>query len=141
MQKKKELDGAQGVKRKQQEKLTQPKKKKKHRIQKPIVQVCQATCSIVQTSTSTSTRHNVFVDETSVNEQKEHIVVDKSGPVTGIRNLMAEFHGVKITKVNRRQTKETMQNDGEQKDAIEKLHTLKRTQQHKTTYPQKTQET
>ena len=89
-------------------------------------------------STSTSTRHNIFVDETSVNAQKEHIVVDKSGPLTGVRNLMAEFHGVKITKVNRRQTtKETMQNDGEQKDAIEKLHTSKRTQQHKTTFPPK----
>ena len=81
------------------------------------------------------------MDETSVNAQKEHIVVDKSGPLTGIRNLMAQFHGVKITKENRRQTKETMQNDGEQKDAIEKLHTSKRTQQHKTTYPKKTQET
>ena len=34
-----------------------------------------------------------------------------------------------------------LQNDGEWKDAREKLHTLKRTQQHKTIYPKKTQET
>ena len=66
------------------------------------------------------------MDETSANTQKEHIVVDKSGPLTGVRNLMAEFHGVKITKESRRQTKETMQNDGEQKDAIEKITYFKK---------------
>ena len=48
--KREELEREQGVKRKQQEKHTQPKKEQKqHRIQKPIVQVCQAKCSIAQT--------------------------------------------------------------------------------------------
>ena len=73
-------------------------------------------------------------------QKKEHINVDKSGPLTAVRNLIGEFQGVKITKENTRERKKTLQDVGEQKDAREKLHTLKRTQQHKTTYPKKTQE-
>ena len=37
---------------------------------------------------------------------------------------MGEFHGVRITKTNRRQMMKSLQNDGEQKDSREKLHTL-----------------
>ena len=78
------------------------------------------------TSTSTSTTHNVSVDETSVNAQKEHINVDRSGPLTPVQNLIGEFQGVKITKGNGRERKKTLQDVGEQKDAREKLHTLKK---------------
>ena len=83
------------MKRKQQEKHTQPNKKQKTR------QNTNTHCAGMSNnmyhgtnmaSTSTSTRHNVCVDETSVNAQKEHIVVDKSGPLTAVRNLMGEFH-------------------------------------------------
>ena len=93
-------------------------------------------------STSISTRDNVFVDETSVNAEKEHIVMAKSGPLTAVRNLMGEFHGVKITKKNGKQRKKTLQNEEEQHlDEREQLYTLKRKQQHKNTYPKKIQET
>ena len=33
--------------------------------------------------------------------------VDKSGPLTAVRNLMGEFHGIKIAKENGRQRKKT----------------------------------
>ena len=66
--------------------------------------------------------------------------MDKSCCLTAVQNLIGEFQGVKITKGNGRERKKTLQDVGEQKDAREKLHTLKSTQQHKTIHPQKTQE-
>ena len=48
-------------------------------------------------STSISTRDKVCMAETSVNAEKEHLVMAKSGPLTAVRNLMGEFDGVKIT--------------------------------------------
>ena len=54
--------------------------------------------------------------------------------------LLGKFQGVKITKVNGRERKKTLQDVEEQKDAREKIHTLISTQEHKTIYPQKTQE-
>ena len=103
------------MKRKQQEKHTQPKKKQK------TGQNTNTHCAGMSNniyygtnmaSTSISTRDNVCVDETSVNAEKEHIVMDKSGPLTAVRNLMGEFDGVKITKKNGKQRKKTLQNDG-----------------------------
>ena len=92
-------------------------------------------------STSLSTRNNVCVDETSVNAEKEHIVMAKSGPLTAVRNLMGEFDGVKITKKNVMQRKKTLQNEEEQQqNEREWLHALKR-KQHKNIYPKNKQET
>ena len=131
------------MKRKQQEKYTQTNKtqRKGHNT--------NTHCSVMSINmchgknmalTSSSTRHNMSVGETCVNGQKQHTVVDNYGPPTAVRNLMGEFHGVKITETNGRQRMKSLQNDGEQKDSREKLHTLEWTQQYKTPYPQKTQE-
>ena len=57
------------------------------------------------------------MDETSVNTEKEHLVMAKSGPLTAVRNLMGEFDGVKITQKNVKQRKKTLQNEeDEQQD-------------------------
>ena len=59
----------------------------------------------------------------------EHLVMSKSGPLTAVRNLMGEFDGVKITQKNVKQRKETLQNEeDEQQDERQQLHTLKRKQ-------------
>ena len=90
--------------------------------------------------TSSSTTHNMSVGETCINGQNQHTVVDNYDPPTVVRNLMGEFHGVTITQTNGRQRMKSLQNDGEQKDSRQKLHTLEWTQLHKTPYSQKTQE-
>ena len=98
------------MKSKQQEKHTHPKKKQK------TGQNTNTHCAGMSNniyhgtnmaSTSISTRDNVCVDETSVNTEKEHIVMAKSGPLTAVRNLMGEFDGVKITKKNVKKRKKT----------------------------------
>ena len=90
--------------------------------------------------TSSSTRHNMSLGETCINGQKQHTVVDNCDPPTVVRNLMEEFHGVTLAETNGRQRMKSLQNDEEQKDSGEKLHTLEWTQLHKTPYSQKTQE-
>ena len=110
-----ELERVQGVKRKQQEKHTQPKKKQK--TGQNTKTHCVGMSSKIyhgtnMASTSISTGDNVCVDETSVNGEKEHLAMAKSDPLTAVRNLMGEFDGVKITKNKHR--KRTMQNEEEQ---------------------------
>ena len=90
-------------KKKKQEKHTQHQKKQKTRQNTNTHSVGMSN-NIYHgpnmASTSTSTTHNVCMDETSVNAQKEHINVDKSGPLTPVQNLIGEFQGVKITYKN-----------------------------------------
>ena len=99
--KQEELERVQGLKRKQQEKHIPSKKKQK------TGQITNTHCAGIsnnifhgtnRASTSISTRDNIFVDETSVNAEKEHLVMAKSAPLPAARNLMGEFDGVKITK-------------------------------------------
>ena len=139
------LEKLQGVNRKQQDKHKQPKKKQKTR-QKTNTHCASMSNSIYHGTnmacTSISTRDNVYLAETSVNTEKEHLVMSKSGPLTAARNLMREFDAVKSTQKNVKQRKETLQNEeSEQQDERQQLHTLKRKQQHKTTYPKKKQKT
>ena len=99
------------MKRKQQEKHTQPKQKQKTRQNKNTH--CEGMSNnsnhgTTMASTSLSTRGNVCMNGTSVNAEKEHIVMAKSGTLTAVRNLMGEFHGVKITKNNGEQRKKTL---------------------------------
>ena len=47
--------------------------------------------------TSISTRDNVYMAETSVNAEKEHLVMSKSGPLIAARHFMGEFDAVKST--------------------------------------------
>ena len=69
------------------------------------------------------TRDNIFVDETCVNAQKEHLVMAKLAPLPATRDLMGEFDRVKIAKKNVKQKKETLHNEGEQhEDEREQLH-------------------
>ena len=105
------------MKRKQQGKHTQPKKKQK------TGQNTNTHCTGMSNniyhgtnmaSTSISTRDNVCMAESSVNAEKEHLVMAKSGPLTAVRNLMGEFHGVKITQKNVNQRKKTLQNEEEE---------------------------
>ena len=115
-----ELEKVQGVKRIQQDKHTQPKKKQK------MGQNTNTHCAGMSNniyhgtnmaSTSVSTRDNVSMAETSVNAEKEHLVMAKSSPLTAVRNLMGEFDGVKITQRNVKQGKKTLQNqEDEQQD-------------------------
>ena len=54
---------------------------------------------------------------------------------------MGEFDGVKVTQKNVKEGKKTLQNEeDEQKDKRQWLHTMQRKQQHKNTYPKKMQE-
>ena len=84
--KKEELARAQCVKIKQEENR-QPQKKQKTR-QNTNTHSGGMSNNIYHgpniASTSISTTHNVSVDETSVNAQKEHTNVDKSGPLTAV---------------------------------------------------------
>ena len=92
--------------------------------------------------TSISTRDNVYMAETSVNAEKEHLVMSKSGPLTAARNFMGEFDAVKSTQKNAKQRKGMLQNEEDQQwNERQQLHTFKRKQQHKTTYPKKKQKT
>ena len=85
-----ELEKLQGVNRKQQDKHTQPKKKQKTG-QKINTHCASMSNSIYHGTnmacTNISTRANVYMAETSVNAEKEHLVMSKSGPLTGARNL------------------------------------------------------
>ena len=124
--KQEELERVQGLKRKQQEKHIPSKKKQK------TGQITNTHCASIsnnifhdtdRASTSISTRDNIFVDETCVNAQKEHLVMAKSAPLPATRNLMGEFDRVKIAKKNVKQKKETLHNEGEQhEDEREQLH-------------------
>ena len=80
--------------------------------------------------------------QTSVNAPKEHLVMAKSSQLTAVRNLMGDFDGVKVTQKNMKERKITLQNEeDEQKDERQQLHTMQRKQQHKNTYPKKKQKT
>ena len=123
--KQEELERVQGLKRKQ-EKHRPSKKKQK------TGQITNTHCASISNnifhdtdmaSKSISTRDNIFVDETCVNAQKEHLVMAKSAPLPATRNLMGEFDGVKIAKKNVKQNKETLHKEGEQhEDEREQLH-------------------
>ena len=91
-------------------------------------------------STSTSTTHNVCVDETSVNAKKEHINVDKYWPPYSCQKSYWRISRSKNYK-RKWERKKTLQDVGEQKDAREKLHTLKRIHNNtKPSTPKRTQE-
>ena len=66
---------------------------------------------------SSSTTHNMSLGETCINGQKQHTFLDNYDPHTVVRNLMGEFHGVKITQTNGKQRMKGIQNDEEQKDS------------------------
>ena len=105
-----ELENVQGVKRKQ-DKHTHPKKKQK------TGQNTNTHCAGMSNniyhgtnmaSTNISTRDKVCIAETSVNAEKEHVVIAKSSPLTAVRYLMGEFDGVKVTQKNVKQRKKTL---------------------------------
>ena len=114
LQNQEELQKVQGVKRKQQDKHTHPKKKQK------AGQNTNTHCAGMSNniyhgtnmaSTNISTRDKVCMAKTSINAQKEHLVMAKSSPLTTVRNPMGEFDGVKITQKNVKQRKKTLQNE------------------------------
>ena len=139
----KKLEKVQGVKRKQQDKHTQLKKKQKTG-QNTNTHGAGMSNNIYHGTNMAqiSTRDKVCMAETSVNGPKEHLVMAKSSQLTAVRNLMGESDGVKVTQKNVKERKKTLQNEeDEQKDERQWLHTMKRKQQHKNTYPKKKQET
>ena len=139
------LEKLQGVNRKQQFKHAQPKEKQTTG-NKTNTHCASMSNSIYHGTnmacTSISTRDNVYMAETSVNAEKEHLVMSKSGPLTAARNFMGEFDAVKSTQKNAKQRKGMLQNEEDQQwNERQQLHTFKRKQQHKTTYPKKKQKT
>ena len=107
----KKLEKVQGVKRKQQDKHTQLKKKQK--TWENTNTHCAGMSNNIYRGTNMaqiSTRDKVCMAETSVNAPKEHLVMAKSSQLTAVRNLMGEFDGVKVTQKNVKERKKTLQN-------------------------------
>ena len=113
-----ELEKVQGVKRKQQDKYAQPKKKLK--TGQNTNTHCAGMSNNIYHGTNMaqiSTRDKVCMAKTSVNTPKEHLVMAKSSQLTAVRNLMGEFDGIKVTQKNVKERKKTLQNEeDEQKD-------------------------
>ena len=108
----------------------------------PIVQVCQTAFTMAQTWHAQAYQPEIMFIwlKPLVNAEKEHLVMSKSGPLTAARNFMGEFDVVRSTQKNAKQRKGTLQNEEDQQwNERQQLHTFKRKQQHKTTYPKKKQ--
>ena len=104
---------ATGCEQKQQFKHAQPKEKQTSG--KKTNTHCASMSNTIyhgtnMACTSISTRDNVYMAETSVNAEKEHLVMSKSGPLAAARNLMGEFDAVKSTQKNAKHRKEMLQN-------------------------------
>ena len=112
LKKEQEIERLQCLKRKQQQNTHNPKINKKLNI---ILNThCTGMSSNIYhdtniASSSTLTRENVHVDESSVNTEIEHLVMAKSDSLTTVRNLMRELDAVKTTKKILKQRKPTLQ--------------------------------
>ena len=110
------LEKVQGVKRKQQDKHTQPRKKQKTG-QNTNTHCAGMSNNMYHGTNMVQISIRVCMAETSVNVPKKHVIMAKSSQLTAVRNPMGEFDGVKVTQKNVKERKKTLQNEeDEQKD-------------------------